>query len=506
MQKSIDLPEKGGLLRRSEDSAQTSKRVGGKHQAQSGSMIRRLDFVLGLSVALLALLASLDGTAAARNFLREKRSVRSSDDQVVAQSLSLFENGRDGGDVRHKLIGAVEICQSPTSQKATFCIALNFLPDFDESTKFDVFGKNYTEFIQFDGLSVYKKSGHVLQMFGYQAGTGKTNILSFDVFSADMVLPPVELPIVSYAFIGLGIKMAYDPMVDRTIVTGTLPFKDARNTTHGFYSIDKGGLAHDLGFTLEDITPKTLWKGGYIEILGTRLGIYSPEDKLFWGGYARNNTETGKVDFLLLGIDVDEGALKKDYVFPIGDCGVLGALTWDPYNARILMPTFKTGTSGEDVEIIMGSFDPTEGTCKSLGSIDFLPQGGLMTFDTAVSDSVVTMLVEDQSYNASSSSSSSLGEEVLDTPEGFPMVVPPHLGRSAVSTLRSVETGEVVDVFGREPASASDEEGPVKPKPFQVINYDLSLGKITAKSHDVCWLEMAAMIHQLCPHQLEWAV
>jgi len=428
-----------------------------------------------LVAALLALALGSWSAAGARNFATDKAL------EGFSAELSKSLAGPSFGDDHHKLVGTNYKCVNATGHYH-FCIGMTFLPSFEQSTGFEPFGTNYTDVIQFNALSVYDKEDKVMRAFASIEDTGATAIYPIDVFSANLVAPPVELPVVSFFFVGVGIKMGFDAARKSTIVTGLLPF-DPHNPkiTHAFYEIDAQNRKKTLDFTLESIVPKGFFQLGNVEILGTKLAVVDNEG-VFWEGIARNSTKTLKPEFVMVGVDVEKKAVKKTYPFPIGDCEFLGSMTYDPLNHKILMPTLKTGTKET---IIMGEFDPATGSCVQKHVLDYIPFSGLLELDPALSAPTATMLV-----GINSEGSKIISEEDLILPNG--MVALPLSHPAHFSGLKSVETGEEVSVL---------REGPVPPMPQKIVNYDLKTGKFVSQTHKVC----EPVVARDCPWQMYWA-
>lgn len=399
-----------------------------------------------------------------------------------------------------KLIGTEVLCRNPITGLDDVCIGLDYLPSFEDSVGGLVsYGSNYTGFTQMAGLSDYDKERHVVVIFGASEASKQTTVFSLDAKTSEMVNDPVPVPVTSFAFVGIGIRLGHDSVGKRTIVMGpnTSPQESALSNAnaHGFYEVeDDSKEARSLGYTLEDAVPKGFFELGYLEVMGTQLGVFDAERGVFWMGLARNSTATKSVEFLLVGVDVDHGTTANALTFPFGDCQVLGPIVWQEETKRILMPTFKTGTR----DIIIGSIDPMEGTCTEVTALplSLLPYAGFMTFPPNQTEPTVTLLVNadaDEEDDASSLHRPDDGD-FLSLPKG--VVAGPLQHPRFLESLRPVSAEEEdLDVARGEPSKAT--------KAQKFVNFDLATGEVTSESQVIC--SSGSQVNP-CPGQLHWAI
>ena len=398
-----------------------------------------------------------------------------------------------------KLIGTDVRCRDPITGLDDVCIGLDYLPSFEDSDLGLVsYGINYTGVVQMAGLSAYDKERHVLVLYGAAEKTKQTRVLSLDARTSEVVNADVPVPVTSFGFIGIGIRLGRDSVGKRTVVVGPNTSPQESVLSHGFYEVlDDSREARSLGYNLEDAVPRGFFELGYLEVMGTQLGVYEEERGVFWLGLARNSTATKSVEFLLVGIDVDHGTTANALTFPFGDCEVLGPMVWQEETKRILMPTFKTGTR----DIIIGSIDPMEGTCTQVTALPLalLPYAGFMTFPPNQTEPTVTLLVnadadeEDELLLASSLHHPDDGD-VLSLPQG---VVAGSLQHpSFLASLRPMSAeGEDLGVWRGEPSKAT--------KAQKFVNFDLATGEVTSESQVIC--SSGSQVDP-CPGQLHWAI
>ena len=377
------------------------------------------------------------------------------------------------------LLGSIFFDFNHTSGSWEACEGLSYL---EGDTVFVPYGMNETGYAQFAALSSYDPNRKCVVAYGYKTTDTSTNVLTFDAETGQLVGSPVWVPVVSFEFPGVGIRMSHDHERKRTIITGPM---ESYGTSHGFYVVGDGQQeSKDLGFTLEQIVPRGLFQLGYLEVLGTKLSAIDPSTGFFWEGVARNSTDTKATEFLLLGVNPDEGRLEHSLVFPIGDCEVLGPLTWHEGSRTILMPTFRTGTR----EIIVGSFDPSALTCVAMQSLPLalLPYSGFMTFPPGQGNTTATLMV-----NAASPAA---GLQDVGTPN-----------TEAVVLSRGLVSPPLQDAAGLTAAALRRlQQGPPPSKPQMLVNFDLSTGEVVQRTGTVCMSGVAPGVG--CPGQLHWAL
>ncbi len=379
-----------------------------------------------------------------------------------------------------------------------FATGLSAMPGLKDNA-FVPYGKNYTGLIQFMGTEAYIQKDHTMVVFAAdQNKNGATTFNFFDVHSGTMGAQQVDLPqLVSYVFVGLGIKVNYDPVKERTVVSGLLDFNPQHPHVieHAYYQIGGGGKAtpvQDLGFKLEDLVPKNFWQNGFLGVLGTKLSAFDPEEGVMWEVMARNSTATNNAEFIMVGVDVDNKKLHSQLTFPLGDCKFAGALTWNPATKDILMPTLNL-----DGEFILAQFDPKKKTCvtKQKWQPDMLPMAGLLTFNSEKKDTF-SMLVNP---NANPTAA---GAAVEKQDTELTIVEEPATGRKVVVLPTHKHLLEASGLLTRVDGTETETEGPPpKSLPFAVVDYNYETNQITERSPQVC----DQLKLNNCPWQLEWS-
>ena len=398
----------------------------------------------------------------------------------------------------HKLIGTDWLGHQG------FQIGLNYLESMETSTSLTPYGKNYTGWWQQMGLSDFRGEDSTMVLYAANTTGGYvTHVMYADVLNADLSHPFVPVPgLVSVLIVGLDIKLNYDKVQKRTVMTGFLPpKKPGAWPGHGFYMVDDNSdHALNLGFTLEGIVPEGYFQNGYLPILGNKLSVYDEDTSVFWMGLARNATATNQAQFLIVGANVNHKRLEKTYEFPIGDCKFLGAMIPDKKTGEILMQTLDLNNN-----MILASLDLKKGTCKAKHALkaDQLPYAGYMTFDRTQEDTVTTLChLPNITTTGASTSKLGMGEvEIIELDEGMKMAVLPTIPEYERAALkRNLKTldSKAADKLAESMAGIDG----IPAQPLLVQSYNLKTGEtIKTSNHPVC----EAIYHTNCPFQLWWS-
>ena len=386
--------------------------------------------------------------------------------------------------------------------KKSYDIGMTFLPNW--KSKLTAYGTNHTDLIQFTGLSDNDDEGHKMIIYADdQKAQGITSVAMVDVHTAELLVPVVPVPVISIAFVGISIKLNYDRVGSRTIVSGALPIhKGEKTLQHGFYEIKDGASqATSMGFKLEDVVPKGFFMNGQLEILGTKLSVLDDSTGVQWQGLCRNNTNAkNSIEFVLAGIDVNAKKFTKAHTFPMGDCRFLGSMVWDKYTKSAFLITLNM----DETKFILAQLDPAAGTCKKLQDLTAPPLYGLMDFDPADSSHETLTFLQDPKRNMLSETQvKDLSQvEVLNEYGPVPIVTSPLLTGSS-SRMHHEQFKAQLTPSGeneKKMTTLSKELGPVPAQPSSVVNYNTRTGLHTEMSPVTC---DPVKVHD-CPWQLGW--
>lgn len=176
------------------------------------------------------------------------------------------------------LLGSIFFDLNHTSGSWEACEGLSHL---EGDTEFVPYGMNETGYAQFAALSSYDPNRKCVVAYGYKTTDTSTNVLTFDAELGQLVGSPVWVPVVSYEFPGVGIRMSHDHERKRTIITGPM---ESYGTSHGFYVVGDGHQeSKDLGFTLEQIAPWPV-PARVPGSFGDKAERDRPVDRVFLGG------------------------------------------------------------------------------------------------------------------------------------------------------------------------------------------------------------------------------
>ena len=105
------------------------------------------------------------------------------------------------------LLGSIFFDLNHTSGSWEACEGLSYL---EGDTGFVPYGMNETGYAQFAALSSYDPNRKCVVAYGYKTTDTSTNVLTFDAETGQLVGSPVWVPVVSYEFPGVGIRMSHD--------------------------------------------------------------------------------------------------------------------------------------------------------------------------------------------------------------------------------------------------------------------------------------------------------